>query len=64
MSNVIRINKNHENQHRAAFPMMLPRTLISKFTPPPIGCLRPLYWEWNYSRSVHQRETSLCRLRA
>ena len=32
MSNVIRIGKNRENEHRAAFPVQLPRCLISQFT--------------------------------
>ena len=33
MSNVIRIGKNRENEHRAAFPVQLPQFLISQFTP-------------------------------
>ena len=33
MSNVIRIGKNRENDHRAAFPLRLPQTLIHYFTP-------------------------------
>ena len=32
LSNVIRIGKNRENDHRAAFPLLLPRTLIYHFT--------------------------------
>ena len=32
MSNVIRIGKNRENDHRAAFPLLLPQTLIHYFT--------------------------------
>ena len=32
LSNVIRIGKNRENDHRAAFPLLLPRTLIHNFT--------------------------------
>lgn len=32
MSNVIRIGKNRENEHRAAFPVQLPQCLISQFT--------------------------------
>ena len=32
MANVIRIGKNRENDHRAAFPLLLPRTLIHYFT--------------------------------
>jgi DNA modification methylase len=32
LSNVIRIGKNRENDHRAAFPLQLPRTLIHNFT--------------------------------
>jgi DNA modification methylase len=32
MANVIRIGKNRENDHRAAFPLLLPRTLIYNFT--------------------------------
>jgi DNA modification methylase len=31
-SNVLRIGKNRENDHRAAFPLLLPRTLIHNFT--------------------------------
>lgn len=34
MSNVIRIGKNRENEHRAAFPVQLPQCLISQFTSP------------------------------
>ena len=34
LSNVIRIGKNRENEHRAAFPVELPRHLIANFTPP------------------------------
>lgn len=33
LSNIIRIGKNHENEHRAAFPLSLPRHLIHYFTP-------------------------------
>ncbi len=33
LSNVIRIGKNRENEHRAAFPLDLPRCLIHNFTP-------------------------------
>ena len=33
LSNVIRIGKNRENDHRAAFPIDLPRHLIMNFTP-------------------------------
>ena len=32
MANVIRIGKNRENDHRAAFPLLLPQTLIHYFT--------------------------------
>ena len=32
MSNIIRIGKNRENDHRAAFPLLLPQTLIHYFT--------------------------------
>ena len=32
LSNVIRIGKNRENDHRAAFPLMLPQLLIRNFT--------------------------------
>lgn len=32
LSNVIRIGKNRENDHRAAFPLQLPQTLIHYFT--------------------------------
>ena len=31
-SNVLRIGKNRENEHRAAFPLQLPRTIIHNFT--------------------------------
>lgn len=33
LSNVLRIGKNRENDHRAAFPLQLPQTLIHYFTP-------------------------------
>ena len=32
LSNVLRIGKNHENKHRAAFPLMLPQMLAHHFT--------------------------------
>ncbi len=32
LSNVIRVGKNRENDHRAAFPLMLPQLLIRNFT--------------------------------
>jgi len=32
LSNVIRIGKNRENDHRAAFPLMLPQLLIHNYT--------------------------------
>ena len=32
LSNVLRIGKNRENEHRAAFPLQLPKTLIHYFT--------------------------------
>ena len=32
LSNVLRIGKNRENEHRAAFPLQLPRTVIHNFT--------------------------------
>ena len=32
LSNVLRIGKNRENDHRAAFPLLLPQTLIHYFT--------------------------------
>ena len=32
LSNILRIGKNRENEHRAAFPLMLPRQLIRNFT--------------------------------
>ena len=34
LSNVLRIGKNHGNEHRAAFPLLLPQMLIHYFTPP------------------------------
>ena len=33
LSNVLRIGKNKENDHRAAFPLLLPQTLIHYFSP-------------------------------
>ena len=41
LSNVIRIGKNRENDHRAAFPLLLPRTLIHNFTPEGATILDP-----------------------
>ena len=41
MSNVLRIGKNRENDHRAAFPLLLPRTLIHYFTPEGATILDP-----------------------
>ena len=32
LSNVMRIGKNRENEHRAAFPLQLPQTIIRNFT--------------------------------
>jgi len=32
LSNIMRIGKNRENDHRAAFPLMLPRQLVHNFT--------------------------------
>jgi len=32
LSNILRIGKNRENEHRAAFPLQLPQTLIHYFT--------------------------------
>ena len=32
LSNVIRVGKNRENEHRAAFPLLLPQVLIHSFT--------------------------------
>ena len=34
MSNVIRVGKNRENKHRAAFPLLIPQILVYNFTPP------------------------------
>jgi len=33
LSNVLRIGKNHKGKHRAAFPLLLPQTLIHFFVP-------------------------------
>ena len=33
LSNVLRIGKNHKGKHRAAFPLLLPQTLIHYFVP-------------------------------
>lgn len=41
MSNVIRIGKNRENDHRAAFPLILPQTLVHYFTPEGATILDP-----------------------
>ena len=41
LSNVLRIGKNRENEHRAAFPLLLPQTLIHYFTPEGATILDP-----------------------
>ena len=62
LSNIIRIGKNRENDHRAAFPLDLPRYLIHYFTQRG-GNSRPIHGQWHNSHRLHQREASLCRLR-
>ena len=64
LSNIIRIGKNRENDHRAAFPLDLPRYLVMYFTPVGGSSSRPLYGFSNNRHRLHQGETSLCRLRA
>lgn len=41
LSNVLRIGKNRENEHRAAFPLLLPQWLIHYFTPEGATILDP-----------------------
>lgn len=62
LSNVLRIGKNHKGGHRAAFPTLLPQTLIHYFMPMGGGNSRPFSWKWHNSSSSYQREKSLYRL--
>ena len=48
LSNILRIGKNRENDHRAAFPLLLPRHLIHYFTPTGGGNSRSFYGQWHH----------------
>lgn len=48
LSNVLRIGKNRENDHRAAFPLLLPRHIIHYFTPVGGGNSRSFYGQWHH----------------
>ena len=61
LSNVIRIGKNHQDGHRAAFPLLLPQMLIHYFTPPS-GCPGSFYGKRYDCGRLYQREAALCRL--
>ena len=41
LTNILRIGKNRENDHRAAFPLQLPRHLVHYFTPEGATILDP-----------------------
>lgn len=62
LSNVIRIGKNHENEHRAAFPLNLPRLLIKNFVPSGGGNSRSFYRFWDHSHSLHTGKMPLHRI--
>lgn len=63
LSNVLRIGKNRENDHRAAFPLLLPRHLIHYFTPMGGGNTRSFYGQWHNCRSRFDGKETLRRLR-
>jgi DNA modification methylase len=64
LSNIIRIGKNRENDHRAAFPLDLPRYLVMYFTELGGGSSRPVHRQRHDRHRLRQGETPLPRLRA
>lgn len=62
LSNVLRIGKNKSTKHRAAFPLLLPQTIIHYFTNSGGGNSRPFPGQWHNSRGCYQRRPALHRL--